>query len=72
MPVYEYECRGCGCRVDRLVPIDQRDEPVECEDCAGKMRRVCTAANFGRPKHRTRAILDGGRQLDGDWENPNG
>lgn len=39
MPVYEYECTGCGTSRDRLLPYARVDEPGPCPDCGGTLRR---------------------------------
>ena len=40
MPIYEYECKACGTRFDKMQPIHA--EPlVVCENCGkGPIRRV--------------------------------
>jgi putative FmdB family regulatory protein len=39
MPIYEYECRGCGIRFDRRQSF--QDEPIRvCPECGGETRRV--------------------------------
>ena len=39
MPIYEYECRNCGRRFERLQSF--HDEPVRvCPHCGGETRRV--------------------------------
>ena len=39
MPLYEYQCRKCGCRFERLQKVD--DAPVtECPDCGGPVDRL--------------------------------
>lgn len=39
MPIYEYECDGCGCRFERKQSIS--DEPVRtCHECEGTVRRL--------------------------------
>ena len=39
MPLYEYECNGCGVRFERLQSIN--DEPVkECPECGEEVRRL--------------------------------
>ncbi|HLB12375.1 MAG TPA: FmdB family zinc ribbon protein [Dehalococcoidia bacterium] len=39
MPIYEYECGGCGSRFERRQ--DFWDEPVRaCPQCEGKVRRL--------------------------------
>jgi putative FmdB family regulatory protein len=39
MPIYEYECRTCHQRFDKLQSIN--DEPIRvCPNCGGETRRV--------------------------------
>ena len=39
MPIYEYECDGCGYRFERYQSI--ASEPVKrCSHCGGAVRRV--------------------------------
>ena len=41
MPVYEYACRACGERFDRLVPHAEADRPGPCPACeADDVRRA--------------------------------
>ncbi len=39
MPLYEYQCRTCGVRFERL---QRKSEPVleQCPECAGSVRRL--------------------------------
>jgi len=30
MPIYEYYCRECGTRIEKLRPATERDTPVVC------------------------------------------
>jgi len=40
MPLYEYECSGCGKRFDRLVSVSAADDAV-CPRCgATQVRRL--------------------------------
>lgn len=39
MPIYEYECDGCGIRFERVQRIT--DDPLKtCPDCGGHVHRV--------------------------------
>ena len=39
MPIYEYECRDCGKRFERMQSF--HDEPIRvCPECGGETRRV--------------------------------
>jgi putative FmdB family regulatory protein len=33
MPVYEYYCEPCDVKFDKMRPMSQRNEPIECPDC---------------------------------------
>lgn len=35
MPVYEYSCRTCAARFDRVVPHERADDVQACPECAG-------------------------------------
>ncbi len=34
MPVYEYFCRTCNTRFDKLRPVRDADEPADCPTCS--------------------------------------
>jgi len=34
MPIYEYECRACGVRFDKLVFLTAQQKPVVCPRCS--------------------------------------
>ncbi len=39
MPLYEYRCRKCGRRVEKIQKFS--DEPLKtCESCGGKLERL--------------------------------
>jgi putative FmdB family regulatory protein len=41
MPVYEYECTGCGHRFDLRRRVDDKDDEVRCPECnTGHPRRI--------------------------------
>lgn len=45
MPIYEYECEGCG----KIFEIFQKivDEPLtECESCKGKLNKLISQCSF--------------------------
>ena len=39
MPIYEYECRNCGHRVEVLHGVNDHG-PTACEQCGGAMRKL--------------------------------
>jgi putative FmdB family regulatory protein len=39
MPVYEYECGGCGQRFERLVSLSEARQGVKCPTCGSKSVR---------------------------------
>ena len=44
MPIYEYECRKCGTRFERLIRNATRDVPDKCPKCgAAKPEKVLSA-----------------------------
>ncbi len=52
MPMYEYECEGCGKVTEALRPMRDADEPIACEHCGKKrtqrIHSVFAAASGGR------------------------
>ena len=46
MPIYEYQCRGCGHHLEKLQRIS--DAPLQdCPECeAPELRRLVSAAGF--------------------------
>ena len=43
MPIYEYECGGCGLKGEIHQSIEQRDEQVMCVNCKRAMKRNVAA-----------------------------
>jgi putative FmdB family regulatory protein len=49
MPIYEYECRACGARMEKLIR-NPADVPVVCEKCgAAKPRKALSSFSVARP-----------------------
>jgi putative FmdB family regulatory protein len=45
MPIYEYECSGCGKRFEIFQKISE--EPLkECNDCGGRLNRLISMCSF--------------------------
>lgn len=45
MPIYEYECRRCGRRIEAMQRI--ADPPLAvCEECGGELRKLISAPAF--------------------------
>lgn len=45
MPIYEYECEGCG--GIKEVPQKISDPPfTKCETCGGKLKKIVSKNNF--------------------------
>lgn len=42
MPIYEYECRKCGARVEALIR-NKDDVPFQCGKCGGKLDKALSA-----------------------------
>lgn len=36
MPIYEYECRSCGNKFDKICNVNTKDEEIECTGCKEK------------------------------------
>lgn len=47
MPLYEYECQGCGERYDRLCNMADADKPKTCPKCdASDSKRRISGGHF--------------------------
>ncbi len=69
MPLYEYECPICEKKFEFLVALESRDKVrFTCDACGTRLFRSVTIANFGKPPHRTQAILSNGEKVSGIWE----
>jgi putative FmdB family regulatory protein len=44
MPIYEYACRECGRRFERMRRTDERLVAVECPACAGRETMLVMSA----------------------------
>jgi len=42
MPIYEYECKACGCRFEELQ--DMNAAPPACPKCKGGVRKLLSMA----------------------------
>lgn len=61
MPVYEYECLGCGERFEELQGI--KDKPLKsCKFCGGTIKRLISQSSF--------ALKGGGWYQDGYANKP--
>jgi putative FmdB family regulatory protein len=48
MPVYEYYCRECGTKFEKLRSISAANEPIECPDGhEGAIRTLSVIARVG-------------------------
>jgi len=67
-PMYNYLC-SCGQEVERMASVDDRDRVrIACPKCGKTMTRAMTTANFGKPRHQTKLILNSGEKISGTWE----
>ena len=47
MPIYEFQCDGCGHIFELLSRIGDAEESLRCPECAGEeLTRVMSAASF--------------------------
>ncbi len=37
MPLFEYRCRQCGAKFEKLVFASPQDAPVQCEQCGSEI-----------------------------------
>ncbi|MBN1104559.1 MAG: zinc ribbon domain-containing protein [Deltaproteobacteria bacterium] len=45
MPIYEYQCKKCGCRVEVFQKFS--DSPLtQCEKCNGKVKKLISQSSF--------------------------
>ncbi len=59
MPIYEYHCRQCGERFEKLVKLSTKTSEIECPRC-GAQRVEKIVSLFGT----TGSAPSGGRSLD--------
>lgn len=45
MPVYEFECEGCG-PFERQRSFEVSSDPTRCPECGGESRRVYSMPSF--------------------------
>ncbi len=59
MPVYEYLCRTCNTRYDKLRPARDADAPVMCPTCSeqNSVRTLSTFAVHGSSRSETRSSM---------------
>ena len=67
MPLYEYQCRDCGRRLEIIQKFS--DDPLtECSECGGTLEKVLSAPAFhlkGSGWYKTDyAQKDGGKKKD--------
>lgn len=50
MPIYEYQCNGCGKLYELLKPIEERDRVLSCTTqwCSGQTERIASMFNVVR------------------------
>lgn len=46
MPVYKYECSGCGLEFDRLVSSSEGSEKTSCVNCEEEATKIVAKASF--------------------------
>lgn len=45
MPIYEYQCTGCGKTIEVMQKIS--DDPLtKCEECGGELKKLITSTSF--------------------------
>lgn len=46
MPIYEYECRPCKERFERLLSYKESDKPQRCVKCGKEARKQVSRTSF--------------------------
>ena len=65
MPIYEYECRGCGHQFEFLVLPTNPTAPV-CPSCKGEaLERVLSMFAVSSDGTRSQALADGRKRAAG-------
>jgi putative FmdB family regulatory protein len=50
MPIYEYHCKQCGKKFEKLVKLSTQTAEIECPQCGGR-RAEKTVSLFGTTGH---------------------
>ena len=46
MPIYEFECSGCGLRFEKMRKLSESNDPTSCPSCGvAEARRLISAVN---------------------------
>ena len=40
MPLYEYQCRECGLKIERFCHIADKPDWINCEHCGGEAKQI--------------------------------
>jgi putative FmdB family regulatory protein len=63
MPLYEYQCRGCGNRFEALV---RRETPPPCPECHGEdLERLLSMFAVSSESTKSQALKDGRQRSAG-------
>lgn len=46
MPIYEYECPGCGARFEKLRKMPERNQSLRCTNCGSNAAHVFSSPNL--------------------------
>lgn len=76
MPIYEYGCKKCGEKFEKMRRLAQRDDPIACPQCKSRstrrieVQRVATLMgvrpNAAEGEGEMEDFLDGGDDFDFD------
>lgn len=50
MPLYDYECKKCGCKFEKRVSMSEFKEPQECPECEEKPNLNGVKVNVEAPR----------------------
>ena len=47
MPMYEYRCKSCGNKLEKIRRLSERDAAAECPVCGAEAERVASTFALG-------------------------
>ncbi len=60
MPLYEYQCKKCGKRFEKVVSISEADTKQECPYCNGKNTEKLLSVFAAKSSSSSSAGISGG------------
>lgn len=70
MALYEYQCRGCGTRTERRMPMSDVLQRIKCPNCGKQAEKLI--GNFAIIGAAEAGVGDGPAPWDGDSDGDGG